>query len=74
MKTSNYILPNNISALHQSEIISYLREKPFNFIQDEKDKKTSFVSINGKVSGKIKFVLSLVYFVLLICFSAVLFM
>ena len=74
MKTTNYTVPSNISVLDQTEIVSYLREKPFNQIHVEKDKENSIASINSKVSGKIKFVLSLVYFVLLIFFSAILFM
>ena len=74
MKTTNYTMPGNISVLNQTEIISYLREKPFNQVENEENKKTSVAFINGKVSGKIKFVLSLFYFVLLIFFSAMLFL
>jgi hypothetical protein len=71
MKTSNYILPNHISALNQAEVISYPREKPFSFIQEEKkNKKTSFAAIKDKI----KFGLSLAYFVLLLYFSGILFL
>ena len=71
MKTSNYILPNHISALNQAEVKLYLREKPFSFIQEEKkNKKTSFAAIKGKI----KFGLSLAYFVLLLYFSGILFL
>jgi len=74
MKTTNYTVPGHISVLDQSEIVSYLREGPSNYIQEEKDKNTSFASIKGKISSKTKFVLSFAYFVLLIYFSVILFM
>jgi len=74
MKNSSYIATNNISVLSQSEVWTHPRGKSFIKLQEIKDENRWSLRIGGMRSGKIKFILGVTYFFLLIYSSTQLFL